>query len=66
MPLVVITLDGKRWRCARKHVDTSTGTGEVGFVDRDASDSKDMKGLEGTVLVDTKHAILITSDSAMS
>jgi len=64
MPIVVITLDGKRWRCARKHVDGSKG--EVGFVDRERSDSGDMKGLEGTVLVDTNRATLITSDSSMS
>ena len=64
MPVVVITLDGKRWRCARKHVDGSKG--EVAFMDREASDSADMTGLEGTVLVDTKRATLITSDSSMS
>jgi len=54
MPVVVLTLDGRVWRCKRKHLDGSRG--EMAFVDRAASDGPCMKGLQGCVIVDTSRA----------
>ena len=51
---MVLTLDGRAWRCKRKHLDGARG--ELGFVDRAASDGSAMRGLQGTVIVDTARA----------